>query len=47
MDRFVGILGILVILGLAFLMFLPVIGFGALFWTLGQTVKDMLKPAHT
>jgi len=35
------------ILGLMFLMFLPVIGFGALFWTLGQTVRDMMKPAHT
>jgi DNA-binding NtrC family response regulator len=35
------------ILGLAFLIFLPVIGFGALFWTLGQTVRDMMKPAHT
>jgi DNA-binding NtrC family response regulator len=35
------------ILGLLFVMFLPVIGFGALFWTLGQTVKDLLKkPAH-
>ena len=35
------------ILGLAFLIFLPVIGFGALFWTLGQMVKDKMKPAHT
>lgn len=35
------------ILGLLFVMFLPVIGFGALFWTLGQTVKDILrKPAE-
>jgi DNA-binding NtrC family response regulator len=35
------------ILGLLFVMSLPIIGFGALFWTLGQTVKDMMKPAHT
>ena len=35
------------ILGLLFLMFLPVIGFGALFWTLGQLVRDKTHPAHT
>jgi DNA-binding NtrC family response regulator len=35
------------LLGLAFVIFLPIIGFGALFWTLGQALRDMLKPAHT
>lgn len=35
------------ILGLAFVIFLPVIGFGALFWTVGQMVKDRLRPAQT
>ncbi|MCG6955418.1 MAG: response regulator [Gemmatimonadetes bacterium] len=35
------------LLGLAFVMFLPVIGFGALFWMLGETVWDAFKPATT
>ena len=35
------------ILGLMFVIFLPVIGFGALFWTLGQSLRDLMKPAHT
>lgn len=34
------------ILGLAFVVFLPVIGFGALFWRLGETLKDFFKPAE-
>ena len=34
------------LLGLAFVIFLPVIGFGALFWRLGETVKDLFKPAE-
>jgi DNA-binding NtrC family response regulator len=34
------------LLGLAFVVFLPVIGFGALFWRLGETVKDLFKPAE-
>jgi DNA-binding NtrC family response regulator len=34
------------LLGLAFVMFLPVIGFGALFWMLGETVWDAFKPAE-
>jgi hypothetical protein len=35
------------LLGLAFVMFLPVIGFGALFWMLGETVWNAFKPAET
>ena len=35
------------ILGLLFVMFLPVIGFGALIWTLVDTVRGLLRPAHT
>ena len=34
------------LLGLAFVVFLPVIGFGALFWRLGETLKDFFKPAE-
>lgn len=34
------------LLGLAFVIFLPVIGFGALFWRLGETLKDLFKPAE-
>jgi DNA-binding NtrC family response regulator len=44
------ILGGLVVaplLGLAFVMFLPVIGFGALFWMLGESVWNAFKPAET
>ncbi len=35
------------ILGLAFVVFLPVIGFGALFWVLGESVWSAFKPAET
>ena len=35
------------LLGLAFVMFLPVIGFGALFWMLGESVWNAFKPAET
>ena len=43
------VLGLLLapLLGLAFVIFLPIIGFGALFWTLAQTVQDLFRPAHT
>jgi len=34
------------LLGLAFVIFLPVIGFGALFWRLGETLMDVFKPAE-
>jgi len=34
------------LLGLAFVVFLPVIGFGALFWRVGETLKDLFKPAE-
>lgn len=34
------------LLGLAFVMFLPVIGFGALFWMLGESVWNAFKPAE-
>jgi DNA-binding NtrC family response regulator len=34
------------LLGLAFVVFLPVIGFGALFWRMGETLKDLFKPAE-
>jgi len=34
------------ILGLAFVVFLPVIGFGALFWRLGEILMDVFKPAE-
>jgi DNA-binding NtrC family response regulator len=34
------------ILGLAFVVFLPVIGFGALFWMLGQSLWNRFKPAE-
>ncbi|HKJ02047.1 MAG TPA: response regulator [Longimicrobiales bacterium] len=34
------------ILGLAFVVFLPVIGFGALFWMLGESLWDRFKPAE-
>lgn len=32
------------VLGLLFVMFLPVIGFGVLFWTLGQMIRERLRP---
>jgi len=35
------------LLGLAFVMFLPIIGFGALFWMLGESVWGAFKPAAT
>jgi DNA-binding NtrC family response regulator len=35
------------LLGLAFVVFLPVIGFGALFWRMGETLKDLFKPVET
>jgi hypothetical protein len=34
------------LMGLAFVVFLPVIGFGALFWRMGETLKDLFKPAE-
>lgn len=34
------------ILGLAFVVFLPVIGFGALFWMVGESLWDRFKPAE-
>ena len=34
------------ILGLAFVVFLPVIGFGALFWMLGESLWERFKPAE-
>jgi DNA-binding NarL/FixJ family response regulator len=34
------------VMGLAFVVFLPVIGFGALFWRMGETLKDLFKPAE-
>ena len=34
------------ILGLAFVVFLPVIGFGALFWMLGESLWDRFRPAE-
>lgn len=34
------------VLGLAFVVFLPVIGFGALFFRMGETLKDLFKPAE-
>ena len=34
------------ILGLAFVVFLPVIGFGALFWMLGEGLWDRFKPVE-
>ena len=33
-------------MGLAFVVFLPVIGFGALFFRMGETLKDHFKPAE-
>lgn len=35
------------LLGLAFVVFLPVIGFGALFWMLGESLWEAFKPAAT
>jgi ActR/RegA family two-component response regulator len=35
------------LLGLAFVVFLPVIGFGALFWMLGESLWNTFKPAAT
>jgi DNA-binding NtrC family response regulator len=35
------------LLGLAFVVFLPVIGFGALFWMLGESLWNAFKPAAT
>jgi len=34
------------LLGLAFVVLVPVIGFGALFWRAGETLKDLFKPAE-
>lgn len=34
------------VMGLAFVVFLPVIGFGALFYRMGETLKDLFKPAE-
>ncbi len=34
------------LMGLAFVVFLPVIGFGALFWRMGEALKDLFKPAE-
>lgn len=34
------------ILGLAFVIFLPVIGFGALFWTIGEKIWRTFRPAE-
>ena len=34
------------ILGLLFCIFLPVIGFAALFWTIGQSLRNAFKPAE-
>ena len=34
------------ILGLAFVIFLPVIGFGALFWTVGGRLWERFKSAE-
>lgn len=33
------------VLGLAFVVFLPIIGFGALFLRMGEMIKDVFKPA--
>ena len=49
LRRTVEIVGGLIaapILGLAFVIFLPVIGFGALFWMLGESLWDRFKPAE-
>ena len=35
------------LLGLAFVVFLPIIGFGALFWMLGESLWNTFKPAST
>jgi DNA-binding NtrC family response regulator len=35
------------ILGLLFCIFLPVIGFVALFWTVGRTIRDAIRPVAT
>lgn len=35
------------LLGLAFVIFLPVIGFGALFWTIGEKIWKTFRPATT
>jgi CheY-like chemotaxis protein len=35
------------LLGLAFVIFLPVIGFGALFWTIGEKIWKTFRPAAT
>jgi len=35
------------LLGLAFVVFLPIIGFGALFWMLGESLWNTFKPAAT
>lgn len=43
----VGGLIVAPLLGLAFVIFLPVIGFGALFWTLGREIWRWVKPAAT
>jgi len=49
LRRTVEIVGGLIaapILGLAFVVFLPVIGFGALFWMLGESLWDRFRPAE-
>jgi DNA-binding NtrC family response regulator len=35
------------VMGLAFVIFLPVIGFLAFFWHVGEAVRDMIRPAHS
>ena len=35
------------IMGLAFVIFLPVIGFLAFFWHVGEAVRDIFRPAHS
>ena len=50
LRRTVEIVGGLIaapILGLLFCIFLPVIGFAALFWTVGRELKEAFKPATT
>lgn len=34
------------LLGLAFVLFLPVIGFGTLIWTVGEKIRSMLQPSE-
>ena len=35
------------LLGLVFVMALPIIGFGALVWTLVEAIRDRRRPAQT